>query len=181
MAERLLVQTRGNLYALNLVSRLGELSGNEQVRVLDNTVRMSDLGACGSGRTGHWIDPLGLGRNQHAAAAPLSGAFWDCLVELYQDRLVARGAIGPRLDTRGWTRAEVEDALEPLQRATGAALERFEDDFFAALQAARDLTGLRSRVASSDLTRRLGFRDRGRALLRGACRTRADAQPARLR
>jgi hypothetical protein len=64
------------------------------------------------------------------------------LVELYQDGLVARGAIGPDLDTRGWTRAEVEAALEPLQRYTGAAFERFEDDFTAALQAARDLTGL---------------------------------------
>jgi hypothetical protein len=64
------------------------------------------------------------------------------LVELYQDRLVARGAIGPHLDTRLWTEEEVDQELEPLQRATGAALERFEDDFFAALQAARDLTGL---------------------------------------
>jgi hypothetical protein len=142
VATRLLVQTGGNLYALNLVSRLGELSGNEQVRMLDNDVRLSDLRGLRIGPDGTWIDPLGLGRRQHAAAAPLSGAFWDCLVELYQDGLVARGAIGPRLDTRGWTRAEVEAALQPLQRATGAALERFEDDFFAALQAARDLTGL---------------------------------------
>jgi hypothetical protein len=142
VATRLLVQTRGNLYALNLVSRLGELSGNDQVRILDNDVRMSHLVGLRFGPDGNWIDPLGLGRNQHAAAAPLSGAFWDCLVDLYQDRLVERGAIGPRLDTRGWTRAEVEAALEPLQRATGLALERFEDDFFAALQAARDRTGL---------------------------------------
>ena len=142
VARRLLVQTRGNLYALNLVSRLGELSGNDQVRVLDNTVLMSHLRGLRLGPDGNWIDPLGLGRNQHAAAAPLSGAFWDCLVELYQDRLVARGAIGPRLDTRGWTREEVDEALGPLQDAVGAALERFEDDFFAALQAARDLTGL---------------------------------------
>ena len=142
VARRLLVQTRGNLYALNLVSRLGELSGNDQVRVLDNNVRMSHLRGLRLGPDGNWIDPLGLGRNQHAAAAPLYGAFWDCLVELYQDRLVARGAIGPRLDTRRWTEEEVDEALGPLQRAVGAALERFEGDFFAALQAARDLTGL---------------------------------------
>jgi hypothetical protein len=142
VARRLLVQTRGNLYALNLVSRLGELSGNDQVRVLDNDVRMSHLAGLRLGPDGNWIDPLGLGRNQHAAAAPLSGAFWDCLVELYQDRLVARGAIGPRLDTRRWTEEEVEEALGPLQSAMGASLERFQDDFFAALQAARDLTGL---------------------------------------
>ena len=138
----LLAQTGGNLYALNLVSRLGELSGNDQVRVLDNNVRMSHLRGLRLGPDGIWIDPLGLGRNQHAAAAPLSGAFWDCLVELYQDRLVARGAIGPPSRHAAWTREEVDEALGPLQRAVGAALERFGGDFFAALQAARDLTGL---------------------------------------
>lgn len=141
VAERLLAQTGGNLYALNLVSRVGELSGIDQVRVLDNNVRKSHLRGLELGPDGRWIDPLGLGRNQHAAAAPLSGALWDCLVEIYQDRLVARGAIAPDLDTRGWTREEVERALRPLQDAVGTSLERFRDDFLAALQAARDLTG----------------------------------------
>jgi hypothetical protein len=64
------------------------------------------------------------------------------LVELYQDGLVARGTIDPGLDTRQWTREAVDAALGPLQGAMGASLERFRDDFFAALQAARDLTGL---------------------------------------
>lgn len=142
VATRLLVQTGGNLYALNLVSRLGELSGNDQVRMLDNDVLMSDLRGLRLGPDGIWIDPLGLGRNQHAAAAPLSGAFWDCLVEIFQDALVRRGAIGARLDTRRWTEEEVRAALTPLRTAMEASLERFRDDFFVALQAARDRTGL---------------------------------------
>ena len=142
VAERLLRQTAGNLYALNLVSRVGELSGVDQIRVLDNNVRRSQLRGLRLGRDGVWIDPLGLGRNQHAAAAPLAGAIWDCFVEIYQDRLVARGAIAPALDARGWTRDEVERALGPLQDEVHGALEHFRDDFFAALQAARDVTGL---------------------------------------
>jgi hypothetical protein len=142
VVARLLLQTRGNLYALNLVSRLGELSGNDQVRVLDNDVRLSDLGGLRLGPDGTWIDPLGLGRNQHAAAAPLSGAIWDCFVELFQDGLVARGVIGPNLDSRQWTKAEVDAALLPLQSALGTSFERFADDFTAAVRSARDLTGL---------------------------------------
>lgn len=142
VARRLLVETRGNLYALNLVSRLGELSGNDQVRVLDNEVRMRDLAGLRIGPDGRFVDPLGLGRNQHEASAPLSGAFWDCLVELFQDALVERGAIGPRLDARRWTRDEVDASLARLHLAVGESLDRFEPDFLAALQAARDRTGL---------------------------------------
>jgi hypothetical protein len=120
--KRLLLQTHGNLYALNLVSRVGELSGNDQVRMLDNNVRLSDLAGLRLGPDGIWIDPLGLGRRQHAAAAPLSGAIWDCFIELFQDNLVALGAIEPHLDTRRWTRAEVEATLSPLQNAMRGSL-----------------------------------------------------------
>ena len=140
--ERLLSQTRGNLYALNLISRIGELSGNDQVRVFDNDISVSDLRGLRLGPDRKWIDPLGLGRNQHAAAAPLSGAIFDCFIEMFQDNLVARGVIGSHLDTRKWSPAEVKAALAPLQIATGAALERFADDFTAAIRVARDLTGL---------------------------------------
>jgi hypothetical protein len=142
VVARVLRQTRGNLYALNLVSRLGEASDVEQVRVLDNEVRLADLEGVQLGPDGGWTDPLGLGRRQHAAAAPMTGALWDCLVDLFQEGLVARGAIGPDLDARGWTRAEVEASLGPLERATGAALGRFAGDFTAALEAARDVMGL---------------------------------------
>jgi hypothetical protein len=50
--------------------------------------------------------------------------------------------IGSHIDTRKWSRAEVKAALAPLQAATGAALERFADDFAAALRRARDLSSL---------------------------------------
>jgi hypothetical protein len=142
VAERLLMQTRGNLYALNLISRIGALSGSDQIRVLDNEVSVSNLGGLRLGPGGNWIDPLGLGRDQHAAAAPLSGAIWDCAIELFQEALVRLGAIGARLDTRKWTPEEVKAALAPLNAASSAALTRFAEDFGAALRIARDMTGL---------------------------------------
>jgi hypothetical protein len=141
VARRLLTQTRGNLYALNLVSRLGELAGNDEVRVLDNRVRMRDLLGLRIDTEGNWTDPFGVGRNQHDASAPLSGAIWDCLVELFQDALVSRGVIEPRLDTRRWTEDEVEASLAGLQLELGERLARFEPEFLAALCAARDRTG----------------------------------------
>ena len=141
VVSRLLAQTNGNLYSLNFVSRLGELSDNEQVRVLDNNVTLSKLGGLRLGPDGRWIDPLGLGRRQHAAAAPLNGALWDCFVDVFQEALVARGAIGRDLDTRGSIRAEVEASLAHLERASGAALARFAGDFAAAIREARDLIG----------------------------------------
>src|SRR5262249_10323383 len=107
-----------------------------------NEVSVSDLRGLRLGPGGKWIDPLGIGRDQHSAAAPLSGAIWDCAIELFQDELVGRGAIGPRLDARKWAPAEVKAALAPLQAATGVALERFTNDFAAAVRMARDVTGL---------------------------------------
>ncbi|MBD0270591.1 MAG: hypothetical protein ICV73_01555 [Acetobacteraceae bacterium] len=141
VVARLLAQTRGNLYALNLVSRLSEVSDIEQARTLDNTVHVNQLADLRLGLDGRFVDPLGLRRNEHNLAAPLTGAIWDCFVELYQDGLAGRGAIRPDSDARGWTRQEAIAAMQPLERASAEALGRFAPDFEAALRDARDLTG----------------------------------------
>ena len=139
---RLLQETEGNLYALNLVSRLGELSDIEQVRVLDNEVRLADLEGVALQPDGRWADPLRLGRRHYFVAAPVTGAVWDCFVELFQDGLVARRVIAPSLDARGWDRAAVAAALAPLQRGSAAALARRSGAFVEYLREARDLTSL---------------------------------------
>jgi hypothetical protein len=140
--EHMLQQTNGNLYALNLMSRLGELSGSDQVRVLDNDVSLSDLAGLRIGRDGKWIDPLGIGRNEHAASAPLSGAIFDCFVELFQDGLVRRKVINPQLDARRWTKARVRAALAEIHAASGEALEHFRAEFGIVLRESRDIIGL---------------------------------------
>lgn len=140
VVERLFVQTGGDLYVLNLLNRIGELSGVEQIRVADNTVTMADVAGLRLGADGEWVDPIGMDRNAHALSEPLTGAMFDILVEVFQDGLVARGAIPPRQDPRGWSRSDAERSLglAPLLHRAPAAFSRA---FHAALADARDFLG----------------------------------------
>ena len=112
MTGRLLSQTAGNLYVLNIVNRIGAYSDTEQVRLASNTHTMADSIGLHMAPDGSWNDPTGQHRNQHAIAEPLTGAVFDCLVELYQDGLAARGLIAPEMDARGWTRDDVERSMD---------------------------------------------------------------------
>ena len=138
---RLLEQTGGNLYVLNLVNRIGEISDTEQIRLADNLATMDDVTGITLAADGTWIDQTGQGRNQHAVAEPLTGAVFDMLVELYQDGLVRRGLIPPSSDPRGWTRAEVAASMERVQEEHAAAYSRFTQGFYAALVDARRVVG----------------------------------------
>jgi hypothetical protein len=135
---RLLQETQGNLYVLNLVNRFAETSATTQIRLASNTATMADVAGITLAADGSWIDPTGQGRNQHAIAAPLEGAMFDCLVEIYQDTLVAEGLLPPDDDPRGWTRAEVEAAFNSLHLRTSRAFRRFDAGFTAAVRHARD-------------------------------------------
>lgn len=139
VADRLLLQTGGNLYVLNLLNRVGEMSDSEQVRIADNVTTLRDLDGLRLLPDGSWHDPAGLDRNAHALAQPLTGALFDLLVEAYQAGLVARGALPPRLDARAWTREEVAAAFAPVQSASAASLGAFSRAFHGALRDARDL------------------------------------------
>jgi hypothetical protein len=132
VAQRLLAQTGGDLYRLNLISRIGEVSRLEQIRRADNTATMADMAGLRIGGDGIWIDPSGQGRNAHALAQPLTGALFDLLVEVCQDRLVASGALPRTADARR------HDAAGP---ATQRAAARFPAAFQAALAHARDVLG----------------------------------------
>ena len=138
---RLLEETDGNLYLLNLVSRIGETSAHTQIRMAANDDVMADVAGIALAPDGTWIDPAGLGRNQHAVAGPLTGAIFDILVEIYQDALVARGLIAADDDARGWTREEVDAAFADLRDVTARAYRRFEHGFTAAILHARDSVG----------------------------------------
>lgn len=141
VTRRLLAQTGGNLYVLNLVNRLGELSDREQVRIADNTTTMDDVSGLRLGPDGTWIDPLGQNRNQHALGEPLTGAIFDMLVEIYQDGLVRRGAIAPDRDPRGWTREAVDLTFAELHLQSQQSLVRFGAAFYNSIDDARDVVG----------------------------------------
>jgi hypothetical protein len=136
--RRLMAQTRGNLYVLNLVSRIGEVSGHQQIRIASNTRTMAEVADLSLNPDLSWHDPSGRGRNAHALAEPLTGAIFDVLVELYQEALVARRLIAPDDDARGWTRAEVDQAFARFDAAHAAAFARLSGGFLKCLNAARD-------------------------------------------
>jgi hypothetical protein len=141
VVSRVLERTGGNLYVLNEMSRIGELSGTQQIRVADNETRMADVRGLDVTPDGAWIDPTGEGRNAHDLAQPFTGAVFDFLVDIYQDRLVSRGLIGEVLDARGWSREFMAAALADVAAAFAARFELFRDEFRSALLEARDVVG----------------------------------------
>ncbi len=139
--DDLIRQTGGNLYALNWLNRIGELSATEQIRVASNDAHLEDLDGLTLGADGEWHDPSGEGRKAHDLSQPLTGAIFDALIEVYQDGLVRRGVIDSDLDVRNWTRGDVEASLAELQTRSGEALLRHETAFVDALREARDTVG----------------------------------------
>jgi len=135
---RLLTQTQGNLYVLNLVNRIGETSAHTQIRLAANQTKMSDVDDITLAPDGTWIDPTGAGRNQHWIAAPLTGAIFDVLVEVYQDTLVVEGMIPDEANAQGWTQAEVAAAFAELHQYFAQALARLDSAFDVVIQHARD-------------------------------------------
>ena len=79
VTDELLATTHGNLYALNFVNRIAELSSNQQIRLAANPLTLLDFVA-------GW-------RDEHALAQPLTGAMFDIFVDLFHEELVARGLI----------------------------------------------------------------------------------------
>lgn len=138
---RLLEQTQGNLYVLNLVNRIAETSAHTQIRLAANTTMMDDVADIRLADDGTWIDPTGRGRNQHWIAAPLTGAIFDVLVEVFQHKLTTEGLIPNEANAQGWTRAEVEAAFSGLSQTFSVALARFNREFVSVISDARDAIG----------------------------------------
>ena len=142
MLDELIDQTGGNLYVLNWLNRIGELSHNEQIRVACNETTMADVASLHLSPEGEWIDPTGQNRKVHDVAQPLTGAVFDNMVEIYQDGLAQRGLIVPELDPRGWDREGVESSLDRFQAVHEDAVSLHRNAFVDALIEARDFTGL---------------------------------------
>jgi hypothetical protein len=138
---RLLAQTEGNLYVLNLVNRIGETSSHSQIRLAANQFTMADVSDITMAPDGSWIDPTGQHRNQHWIAAPLTGAIFDILVEVYHDLLVSERLIPDEANARGWTIDEVDAAFSVLHSQFSRALRRFNKEFGSVIRRARDTIG----------------------------------------
>jgi hypothetical protein len=140
IVEHLLESSRGNLFTVNELTRVGELSSSQQIRMALNYLRMSDVGA-----------------EPHDRSEPLTGAFFDVLVEIYQRRLVeadcitrdlAEASLGPRGQS-----AEADE----LQKEFNVAYAKNPGGFKKALLEARDefgylLAGVWSTLSPENLT-----------------------------
>ena len=76
IVDHLLENTHGNLFTVNELDRVGELSQSRQIRVAFNSVRMIDVGD-----------------EPHDRSLPLTGGIFDIMVEVFQKRLVQRELI----------------------------------------------------------------------------------------
>jgi hypothetical protein len=156
VVDRFLAQALGNLYALSVVNRVGELSAVEQIRTVDFSARLESFRGFALRADGTWHDPSGAGRTQHQLSQPLTAAIFSTLIETYQDALVRAGVIAPDDDARGWTEAEIAADLDGLLDRVGREFHRLRPVFHAALAEARDWTGrlvarLLARVPADDL------------------------------
>jgi len=127
VVDELLENTRGNLYLLNRLIRIGEQSQNEQIRIASNTVTMSQF-----------IDGW---RKEHALSQPLTGAIFDILVDIFHEQLLDRAVISPQLET-------LADRYEYRPHYQTLVQEMFENayigkrqEFKEALLDARDIIG----------------------------------------
>ncbi len=125
VVDDLLANTSGNLDSFNRLSRFGEISKSEQIRLANNNQTMRDYAR-------GWD-------NEHNLAKPLIGAFFDIFVDLYHELLLDHGAVSPSLE-RLADRAERDVALRAIvQRGFDRAIERRPELFKEALSDARDI------------------------------------------
>ena len=79
LIDDLMKQTRGNLYVLNRLNRIGALSNTEQIRLASNRLQMRDI--------------AGRPADEHVLSQPLTGALWDIWVDLFHEGLLDRALI----------------------------------------------------------------------------------------
>jgi hypothetical protein len=125
--EDVLAESSGNLYSYNELNRFAELALNEQVRLASNSVKLS---AFADG----WDD-------EHALSQPLTGAIFDILIDIFQEKLVARGLISRAVADMTEQVAHRPEFAAVIQAAFDAAYPGQEASFRAALIETRDYMG----------------------------------------
>ena len=125
VVDHLLESTRGNLFTANELARMGELSESREIRSAFNSLRMSDVGD-----------------EPHDRSEPLTGGFFDVMVEIFQKRLVARGLISQRLATRSTQGPGGSPDTSGIQAEFNALYAGREEEFKEELLKARDELGV---------------------------------------
>lgn len=135
VVDRLLRTTHGNLYALNEVSDIGELSETEQIRVACNEYRMSDVPDPRTPATALTQPEI------HRLGEPLTGAIFDIFVETFQADLIAGGLISEDLAALSYGVPADRRQLDAIARGFARAYRDRHAEFKAVLLSARDYLG----------------------------------------
>jgi hypothetical protein len=149
LADTLLQHSRGNLFTVNELARVGELSDVRQIRNAFNYQRMSTVST-----------------EPHDLSQPLTGAMFDVMVEVYQKNLVAAGLISQELADRSYHGPDENIDDREIQEEFAHAFEGKAGGFKTALLQARDSVGLILAHAWDNLSPDfLSYLDAGLALL----------------
>ena len=124
VVDRLLENTKGNLFTTNELNRIGELSEIRQIRELFNYERMSTVS-----------------REPHDLSLPLTGAIFDVFVEVFQKELVQAGLISQELARRSFHSPDEDEDDDVIQAEFAAAYSGKEKQFKEAMLRARDYLG----------------------------------------
>jgi hypothetical protein len=126
--ERVLESTSGNLYTANLLNRMGELSGNSQIRTAANTLRMRDFSK-------GWKD-------EHDLAQPLTGATFDIFVDIFHEELLERELLDPAIEDLSDQLLYRPEYFEVMQGHFDESYRLNRIGFREALEDARDSTAI---------------------------------------
>jgi len=124
VVDYLLNHSKGNLFTVNELGRVGELSDSHEIRMAFNYDRMSDVGT-----------------EPHDRSTPLTGGIFDIMVEVFQKELVRRGLISQDLADRSSLGPNGSQDLAAIQADFDTAYQGNEDGFKDALLSARDYLG----------------------------------------
>jgi hypothetical protein len=124
VVDHVLDNSKGNLFTVNELSRLGELANGREIRRAFNALKMSDVDT-----------------EPHNLSQPLTGATFDIFVDAFQMELVRRGLIAQQLAERSQFGRAPEGELPAINAAFAAAYAGHEADFRTALLTARDYLG----------------------------------------
>jgi hypothetical protein len=123
----LLENTRGNLYTFNRLNRFAELASTAQIRMAANDKLLSEFARGWS--------------SEHALSEPLTGAMFDILIDVFHERLLARGLITPEIEDLSDQLENSPDYSDVMQALFDERYARNPDGFRIALLEARDLLG----------------------------------------
>jgi hypothetical protein len=133
--DRLLRSTRGNIYTLNEINRIAELSDTRQIRIASNSRKMSEV-----------TDEV------HDHSRPMTGAIFDALVYVFVEQLRLLGLIGSDLREAIMSPSRRREKADEIQKQFDKAYDNRHFQFKAALMVARDIIGQRLCVTWKSLS-----------------------------